>query len=283
MRPAPLLALLLFDTVATLHTPLSHSPWLHTQLSHSPGLHTPLLHSPWPHAPRRCAIALKGPPPIASRYFESLLTPAQFEELLEKAPSDAISIIKFQATYCRTCRATAPLLDRVAKKYPTAKFYDLTLARDGKAAGERMYRFFKSRGIKEMPYIEVYAGSERVEAEVVVPSGIERLQQMIAAAQERLTAGVWRGQRARLLQLQREFRNARRPKKERDAAAGGAARRTKKSAPESAAAAGAPGGGGAGARSMVAPQRSAAPRRGPPLRGATGGRRVSQARSSRRG
>ena len=176
--------------------------------------------------PRRCAIALKGPPPIASRYFESLLTPAQFEELLEKAPSDAISIIKFQATYCRTCRATAPLLDRVAKKYPTAKFYDLTLARDGKAAGERMYRFFKSRGIKEMPYIEVYAGSERVEAEVVVPSGIERLQQMIAAAQERLTAGVWRGQRARLLQLQREFRNARRPKKERDAAERRGAERT---------------------------------------------------------
>ena len=248
--------------------------------------HSPLLHSHWPHAPRRCAIALKGPPPIASRYFESLLTPAQFEELLEKAPSDAVSIIKFQATYCRTCRATAPLLDRVAKKYPTAKFYDLTLARDGKAAGERMYRFFKSRGIKEMPYIEVYAGSERVEAEVVVPSGIERLQQMIAAAQERLTAGVWRGQRARLLQLQREFRNARRPKKERDAAEGGAAQsERKKSAPEIAAAAWAQrgGGGGAVARSKVAPQRSAAPRRGPPLRGATGGRRVSQARSSRRG
>jgi len=280
MRPAAVLSLALLlcarrlDAVTTPLTP------------HSPLLHTPHLHSPWPHVPRRCAIALKGPPPIASRYFESLLTPAQFEELLEKAPSDAVSIIKFQATYCRTCRATAPLLDRVAKKYPTAKFYDLTLARDGKAAGERMYRFFKSRGIKEMPYVEVYAGSERVEAEVVVPSGIERLQQMIAAAQERLTAGVWRGQRARLLQLQREFRNARRPKKERDAAEGGAAQSgRKKSAPELAAAAWAQrgGGGGAVARSKVAPQRSAAPRRGPPLRGATGGRRVSQARSSRRG
>ena len=283
MRTA-LLALLHLDAVATLHTPLSHSPWPHAPraLKGSPPIAS--RHSPWPHVPRRCAIALKGPPPIASRYFESLLTPAQFEELLEKAPSDAISIIKFQATYCRTCRATAPLLDRVAKKYPTAKFYDLTLARDGKAAGERMYRFFKSRGIKEMPYIEVYAGSERVEAEVVVPSGIERLQQMIAAAQERLTAGVWRGQRARLLQLQREFRNARRPKKERDAAEGGAAQSgRKKSAPEIAAAAWAQRGGGAVARSKVAPQRSAAPRRGPPLRGATGGRRVSQARSSRRG
>ena len=279
MRPAAVLSLALLLSARSLDavtTPLT---------LHSPLLHTPPLHSPWPHAPRRCAIALKGPPPIVSRYFESLLTPAQFEELLEKAPSDAVSIIKFQATYCRTCRATAPLLDRVAKKYPTAKFYDLTLARDGKAAGERMYRFFKSRGIKEMPYIEVYAGSERVEAEVVVPSGIERLQQMIAAAQERLTAGVWRGQRARLLQLQREFRNARRPKKERDAAEGGAAQSgRKKSAPEIAAAAWAQrGGGGAVARSKVAPQRSAAPRRGPPLRGATGGRRVSQARSSRRG
>ena len=126
MRPAAVLSLALLlsarrlDAVTTPLTP------------HSPLLHTPHLHSPWPHVPRRCAIALKGPPPIVSRYFESLLTPAQFEELLEKAPSDAVSIIKFQATYCRTCRATAPLLDRVAKKYPTAKFYDLTLARDGK-------------------------------------------------------------------------------------------------------------------------------------------------------
>ena len=140
-------------------------------------LHSPLAARPaWP----RCAIAQSVVADV-SRYFESLLTPAQFEELLEKAPSDAVSIIKFQATYCRTRSARDGAAARPrGEEVSDAKFYDLTLARDGKAAGERMYRFFKSRGIKERRTSRCNPG-ERVEAEVVVPSGIERLQQMIAA------------------------------------------------------------------------------------------------------
>ena len=101
----------------------------------------------------RCAaprLGVKGPPPIASRYFSPLDTPADFNSLISSVPNNSVSVIKFQAPWCRTCRASAPLLDRTAKKWPDASYYSMELVRNGKAAGERMNRFFKSKNITQV-------------------------------------------------------------------------------------------------------------------------------------
>ena len=113
-------------------------------------------------------------PPISSAFFEPLGSPANYSALIESAPADSISVVKFQAPYCRTCRASSPLLDRIAKQHPQARFYSMDLVRNGKAAGERMNRFFKERGINQMPYVEIFLGSECIETEVVPPSALGR-------------------------------------------------------------------------------------------------------------
>ena len=60
----------------------------------------------------------------------------------------------------------AELLARIAAQNPTAQFFSLDLVRNGKAAGERMAKFFKARNVTAMPYVEVYVGSTLVEAAV---------------------------------------------------------------------------------------------------------------------
>ena len=68
----------------------------------------------------RCDVCCKGLPPIPSECFVPLGSPANFTSLIESAAPDSVSVIKFQAPYCRTCHATSPLLDRVARQYPQA-------------------------------------------------------------------------------------------------------------------------------------------------------------------
>ena len=64
---------------------------------------------------RRAATVCRGksggPPAIKSRFFEPLSTPGNLTAALESAPRDSISVVKYQAPWCRTCRATAPLLE----------------------------------------------------------------------------------------------------------------------------------------------------------------------------
>lgn len=118
-------------------------------------------HRPTRHPPPRAAM-----PAITSRVFQPLGSPANYTATLEAAPADAVSVIKWQASYCRTCRKTSPLLDRAAKQWPKANFYSMDLYRNGRAAGERMNNFFKARNITMMPYVEVWLGNECVETEV---------------------------------------------------------------------------------------------------------------------
>ena len=49
------------------------------------------------------------------------------------------------------------------ERWPQAEFYQLELVRNGKAAGERMYRHYRARGVKTMPFIEVFIGAKLVE------------------------------------------------------------------------------------------------------------------------
>ena len=244
-----------------------------------------LIPDPVPRAPQPCCKRKPsgGPPSITSRYFTPLSTPAEFNEAIATASSDCISVVKYQAPWCRTCRATSPLLDRaldrVAERLPNrtgnVRLYSLELVRNGKAAGERMNNFFKSRNITEMPYVELYMGRELIDSEVIPPTRLERFQQMLGQIQERCSeqaSAALRRQRALVLQLLRQRRDAERPQGK----SGGT-----KSA-----------GHGTGGRSQTrAPgdswrplykradgrsafsNRAIAPRRGAPLRGTTGGRR----------
>ena len=101
--------------------------------------------------------------------FTPLPTPAAYVAMLGKAQQSesTISIIKYGAPWCRSCRALnvpGSRLDMlVAERWPTARLYSMELVRNGKAAGERMFAHYKARNITRLPQVEVYRGSELVE------------------------------------------------------------------------------------------------------------------------
>lgn len=143
-----------------------------------------------------------------------------------------------------------------------------------------MNRFFRARNVTEMPYIEIYQGSKLVDSEVIPPTGLERFQQMLGAAQERLAAAAYRQPRSLMRQLLRQRRELERPKprargKRREGSFGsdGTAQSSGSALsgwlePDRR--------GMTGSKPFKAAaqaQRSSAPRRAAPLRGATGGRR----------
>ena len=232
---------------------------------------------------RHPQVALKGPPPIKSAIFVPLGSPQNYTELVENAAKDTVSVIKFQAPYCRTCRGVSPLLDRVCKQHPEAKYYSMDLARDGKAAGERMNKFFKERQIKQMPYIEVFYGKELVDTEVVPPSAVDAFSNVLDEIMERLRlATSSRRDASRQLVLLRQFLREQRlgggsqskSKVVQEAQAQFAEDSESGAAPPELKA-------NAGLRKFLASppwqpaalQQARAPRRGAPQRGATGGRR----------
>ena len=146
------------------------------------------------HDPSMSSKKPRGLPPIASRHFTPLDGPANITALLTSAGEDTVSVVKYQAPWCRTCRALAPrldkALDRVARRWPdsspaAARLYSLELVRNGRAAGERMNKYFKSRNATELPYIEVYRGDQLIDAAVIPPTNLERFQQMVGAVQAR--------------------------------------------------------------------------------------------------
>jgi len=93
-----------------------------------------------------------------------LPTPNAYQQLLQRAYPEDVTIVRYGAPWCRSCRTIGPSLQEyAAERYPTGRFYELSLVRNGKAAGERMYRHYKSRGCTSMPFFEVFKGSELVE------------------------------------------------------------------------------------------------------------------------
>ena len=206
----------------------------------------------------RCGVVAAAP------RFTPLDTPAAYQELISTVANDSISVIKFVSPTCRTCRTAAPLFDRVARRWRWgANFYSLELVRKdgkGKAAGERMKRFYKSRGATDLPFVEVYVGDNLVESLVVPPSRMGVLYKAMASAQRRIRRLRWQRDRRSLLALLERAR-------ERQAAARDALLQGLVSTPQR----------GAASRTAVeraekagrrAPRRSSAP-----MRGATGGRR----------
>lgn len=93
-----------------------------------------------------------------------LPTPAVYEELLREAAPTDVTVVRYGAPWCRSCRTIGPELQALAAaRWPTVTFYEMSLVRDGKAAGERMYRHYKARRVSTMPLLEVFVGSELVE------------------------------------------------------------------------------------------------------------------------
>ena len=120
----------------------------------------PLLSLPGLHMHHGARTAFRAS--VRMSVYIPLESSAAYEKMLSEADEDSISIVKFTAPWCRTCAATASKLDKVAKEYPTANFYQLD-------CGVRMKVYFKALGITQLPYVRVYA-VKRMVNELVVAS-----------------------------------------------------------------------------------------------------------------
>jgi hypothetical protein len=143
--------------------------------------------------------------------FVPLRSPDEYRELLAAAASDAITVVKFEADYCRTCRAAAPKLryqvNRFAERNPQAQFFAMELRRkDSTAAREAMVECFKLRNATQLPYVEIFVGSELVETLVVAPSRIAFFVGALSEATEALRERRRRQERRRVLTSLRDGR-----------------------------------------------------------------------------
>mmetsp|Transcript_15619 Transcript_15619/g.31554 ORF Transcript_15619/g.31554 Transcript_15619/m.31554 type:complete len:88 (+) Transcript_15619:446-709(+) len=72
--------------------------------------------------------------------------------------------MRYGAPWCHSCRRIGPQLQALAaERWPAAEFYELSLVRNGKAAGERMNRHYKARGVRTLPYFEVFDGANIID------------------------------------------------------------------------------------------------------------------------
>ena len=73
-------------------------------------------------------------------------------------------MVRYGAPWCHSCRRIGPELQELAvERWPGAAVYELSLVRNGKAAGERMFKHYKARKVSSMPLLEVFRGDELVE------------------------------------------------------------------------------------------------------------------------
>ena len=151
--------------------------------------------------------------PTAPLGFQPLSTPEEHEELLAAtaATNDAITVVKFEADYCRTCRAAAPKLryqvNRFAERNPQARFFSMQLQKKTSLAKrEEMLAYFKQRNATQLPYVEIFVGDELVDTFVVTPSRIEFFKASLTGAREALRERRRRRERRRLLVALRDGR-----------------------------------------------------------------------------
>ena len=115
---------------------------------------------------RRAPVSSAEPPPRLPSGNPCLPTPAAYEELLtSRASSEAITIVRYGAPWCRSCRTFGSDLQALAlDRHPTDFVHEMSLVRDGKAAGERLFKHFKDRlQGAPMPFFEVYRGAELID------------------------------------------------------------------------------------------------------------------------
>ena len=116
--------------------------------------------------PRNCKSEASPPLQLLPSGNVQLQTPAAYEELRAQmsAQGAEVTIVRYGAPWCRSCSTIGPQLQALAvERWPEATFYELSLVRNGKAAGERMFRHYKARGVVSMPFFEVFVGAELVD------------------------------------------------------------------------------------------------------------------------
>ena len=150
----------------------------------------------------RTSMPRIGSSTMPADFFARLSSPEAYLTLVETASPETISVVKWGSPACRTCRAAAAKLNSMTKQWPDASFYEMEAGTKG-----AMFEFFQEQNVTRMPFIEVYVGSDRVEALVVPPSRVQFVKNaLFAARQARLTASRRREVAATLLML-RESRN----------------------------------------------------------------------------
>jgi serine/threonine protein kinase len=94
-----------------------------------------------------------------------LATQQEYVAKLEEARQEnKVVVIKYVSEQCKMCRAMAPKLQRVADRFPGIEFYSIAFKNETKS-------LFKQVGVKELPYIEVFAGSQGKISGLVCSSG----------------------------------------------------------------------------------------------------------------
>ena len=145
---------------------------------------------------------LAVPRPRARFYdFHPLNSPEEYEQLLADRAADEITVVKWAADSCRTCRAAIPKIRGVLKKWddqlgPAASYYSVDLRSDNK---DVMFGFFKARNVTHMPCIELYVGSELLQTLIVPPSRVAYLKNALGDAVSHVGDTRRRRERRRLL------------------------------------------------------------------------------------
>ena len=160
--------------------------------------------------------ALRTPPRFSD--FVPLTSPQAYTKLLTEVATDEITVIKWAADSCRTCRAAQPKIRSIMKRWDAdtpsaASFYSVDLRTENK---DLMFDFFKERNVTHMPFIELYVGDQRVHSLVVPPSRTSFLRVALGDAADFVRDG--RRQRARrnlLLQLRESRQELSRLERER--------------------------------------------------------------------
>ncbi|KAL1526165.1 hypothetical protein AB1Y20_014893 [Prymnesium parvum] len=149
--------------------------------------------------PRPLPLLLPGrrrsPPPLAavSERYRALQDPVALRDILAEAREDAISVVTYTAPWCRACKAFKAKVEYIANRRPMARFYRVELQRAGGEVGgeagcepDTMRNFYASRNVTQMPFVEVYLGSNRLEALVLPPNRVRFLNVLLDEARAQL-------------------------------------------------------------------------------------------------
>ncbi|OSX73360.1 hypothetical protein BU14_0353s0004 [Porphyra umbilicalis] len=114
----------------------------------------PAAASPSDPTPPTASAATATPAPARAMDVAEVVAPiTSFDEYMEmlQASSGGVAVLKFYAPWCRSCRAIAPKVARLAHEFPEIRFYEI----DYEANKELCWRL----GVKNLPTFHFYSGA----------------------------------------------------------------------------------------------------------------------------
>eukprot|EP00186_Timspurckia_oligopyrenoides_P003862 CAMPEP_0182445652 /NCGR_PEP_ID=MMETSP1172-20130603/3708_1 /TAXON_ID=708627 /ORGANISM="Timspurckia oligopyrenoides, Strain CCMP3278" /LENGTH=132 /DNA_ID=CAMNT_0024641463 /DNA_START=302 /DNA_END=700 /DNA_ORIENTATION=+ len=85
------------------------------------------------------------------RPIVSLKTLDDYIEAVESV--SGVRVVKIGADFCRSCRATAPKLRKMANKYADVSFYEFDYSKNEKFCKEEL-------GVERLPHFEIFVNEE---------------------------------------------------------------------------------------------------------------------------